>query len=343
VRTISVIIPAYNRARELCNAIDSALAQTHPPLEIIIVDDGSTDDSRSVIERIAAANPSVRVIRHDANRGAIQALNTGLQIARARYVYFGAADDWVLPGFFERAIGMLEAYPEAGLFCSDAVLVDGHSSRPFALRPPVQPAYRTGLMSAKQTERLLRRIDNWIMTSSTVFRRDCITRSGGIDESLGPFGDGYLARKIALTHGFLYAPEICSCSTRAAGSYSQRTALDIDFAQRALRLIPERLAADPVFPDWYPRLFENRWRFATSRVALEADTVEDRLIVAMGGRTLLDRNVLQALPKILGRRAARLPVLAWLWLRLRPTSLMGLARTAIARRFRPSVATKLSR
>lgn len=98
--TISVVIPAYNAASTIAAAIESALAQTRPPDEIIVVDDGSKDDTASVVERFGTA---VRLVRQ-ANAGCGQARNTGVREARGSWLAFLDADDTWLPTKLERQV-----------------------------------------------------------------------------------------------------------------------------------------------------------------------------------------------------------------------------------------------
>jgi hypothetical protein len=167
-----------------------------------------------------------------------------------------------------------------------------------------------------------------------VFRRVALTRAGGFDRLLGSFADGMLARKIALSSGFYYAPQVVATWVVFSNSVSRRTALDPAHAQQALEAVPARLAADPGFPEWYPGLFQDRWRFATSRLALEADPIDFQLLASMGARDRADRIVLIGICPLLPRPLARLTALGWLWFRLRPTSLTGLLRTALAFRLK---------
>jgi glycosyltransferase involved in cell wall biosynthesis len=332
--TLSVVLPNYNHGTVIARALEALLDQECPADEIVVVDDGSTDDSRDVIGRFVAKAASVRVLLNDQNQGVIPALIRGLEAAGGRYVYFAAADDWVMPGFFKLAVEMLEENPKLGLFCGEAVLRDGRSNEPFGIRPAVRPVTHAGPVTPQAACRLLKRTDNWILTGSTVFRRDAIIVAGGFDQHLGAFADGMLARKIALSSGFYYAPHVVATWVVFQQSVSRRTALDPVQAQHALEAVPARLAADPVFPRWYPRVFQNRWRFATSRLALEAQPIDYSLLSTMGARTRLDRIVLAKFCPHLHHKLARLTALAWLWFRLRPTTLTGLVRTALAFRLK---------
>ena len=132
---LSVILPNYNHGRYLPRALDALLSQDYPAKEIIVVDDCSTDGSRDIVERYAARFPSVRLLANARNFGVIATLSRGLNEARQQYVYFGAADDFVMPGFFSAAINMLQVHPRAGLFCGEVNLVDGHSGRRWVRAP----------------------------------------------------------------------------------------------------------------------------------------------------------------------------------------------------------------
>jgi glycosyltransferase involved in cell wall biosynthesis len=95
--TVSVVIPTFNRAGLVVNAIESALSQTHSPLEVIVVDDGSTDDTCSVLERYRSDH-RVRLARHATNMGPSAAKNTGLELVQGDWVGILDSDNELLPG-----------------------------------------------------------------------------------------------------------------------------------------------------------------------------------------------------------------------------------------------------
>jgi succinoglycan biosynthesis protein ExoO len=101
---VSVLVPAYNAASSIESAIQSALSQTMPDLEIVVVDDGSTDDTRSVVEDLARNDPRVRVIVHEENRGTSRAVNLAIDSARGAWVSQLDADDRWLPQRLERLL-----------------------------------------------------------------------------------------------------------------------------------------------------------------------------------------------------------------------------------------------
>lgn len=330
--TLSVVLPNYNHGKLISRALNALLAQERAPDEIIVIDDGSTDDSVRLIEQFAAEAPSIHVLLGPNNRGVAATLQSGLQAARGKYLYFAAADDFVLPGFFALALDRLEADAKVGFFCGEAMLVDGRNNRPLAVRPAVRPMLRAGRVEAARVEQLLRSTDNWILTGSTVFRRGCVVWAGGFDERLGSFADGFLARKIALRYGFIFEPKIVATWVVFPDSVSRRTALELQRAQHMLDVVPNLIATDPGFPGWYADAFRARWRFSTCRLALQADRIDRELVLAMGGQSAQERARLEKMMALPGRKLARLVILAYLWYRLRPITLTALLRTMLAMR-----------
>jgi glycosyltransferase involved in cell wall biosynthesis len=330
--TLSVILPNYNHARFVGRALTALLAQERAADEIIVIDDGSTDHSVRVIDEFAARAPTIRVLYNDKNVGVIATLQRGLEAARGKYVYFAASDDWVFPGFFALALRRLEAAPGVGLFCGEAMLVDGQSNRPFAVRPAVRPRMSAGPIDPADVIELLQSTDNWILTGSAVFRRECVIWAGGFDPRLSSFADGFVARKIALRYGFYFEPKIVASWVVFPDSVSRRTASDLERSKYILNEIPGMIAADSGFPSWYAAAFRDRWRFAACRLALQADPIDRAMVLELGAGSAADKTKFETILALLPRQAARLVILAWLWYRLRPTSLMALFRTMLAMR-----------
>lgn len=108
IERISVIIPAYNAEQSLATAVDSALAQS-TPLEVIVADDGSTDNTAEVAR---SYGNRIHYIKQT-NQGQGSARNAGLSVAQGEFIAFLDADDYWLPGFLERCVHFLNQYPEA--------------------------------------------------------------------------------------------------------------------------------------------------------------------------------------------------------------------------------------
>ena len=115
---VSVIIPTYDRADCVTRAIDSALAQTHADVEVIVVDDGSTDDTAALVRDTYAGEPRVRYTRQE-NRGVSAARNRGIRLARGAYMALLDSDDAWEPFKLELQLACLDAFPDAGMVWTD--------------------------------------------------------------------------------------------------------------------------------------------------------------------------------------------------------------------------------
>ena len=331
--TLSVVLPNYNHGRLIARAVTALLAQERPPDEIVIVDDGSTDDSLQVIKSLAAGSSIIRVLANPTNEGATAALSRGLAACRGKYLYFAAADDWVLPGFFATAVPILESHPEAGFVCGESYLISGRTGERLGVRPIVRPSNRMRYFSPAMAAALLRRADNWILTGSTIFVRDRTVAAGGLPSDLGSFADGYLGRKVALMHGFCFVPRLMATWQVFDDSISRETASDPAEAQRVLTNALGRFARDPVFPDWYGALFRRRLQFGIARLAIAARPVNQAILSQAATRSRADRVFLSAMARLPAWPPVRAILLAWLWLRLWPMNPMLILRSAIWRYF----------
>jgi glycosyltransferase involved in cell wall biosynthesis len=112
---VSVIIPVYNRAGMLREAVESAISQTYRPIELIIVDDGSTDDTAQVADELTAQNPQVIRAIHQSNTGPGLAREAGRLSACGEFIQYLDSDDLLLPGKFEKQTAGLRAHPECGV------------------------------------------------------------------------------------------------------------------------------------------------------------------------------------------------------------------------------------
>jgi glycosyltransferase involved in cell wall biosynthesis len=328
---ISVVLPNYNHGRYIKRAIDALLAQDFTPDEILVVDDASTDDSRAILEKIALASPRVRVFENEKNEGFVRAQQRALAVAKGKYISLAAADDWVLPGFFSLAVETLESCPQAGLFTGDSILVDGLSGRFLSVRPIVMPSFRAGYISPRRVQAMLASSDNWILTGASLIRADAIKAGGNLDKELGTFADGYLVRKIALTRGYCYAPRLVAYWSIFSISQSRVAALDPARSTALRELAKAKIAADPVFPAWYPARLAARWRFAAARLALQEGQTGLPAVIDLGVLNKLDRNVIGVILAIAKGRLGRLGATVWLFLRFRPYRLHEVAATFLFR------------
>ena len=132
---VSFVVPCYNYGWCVSQAIDSLLEQTYKELEVIVVDDGSTDNTPEVLRRYAE-HPRVRLIRHQHNMGHIRSYNEGLGLARGRYLGLLSADDFCLRSdAVERQVACFEAHPSVGFVYSSVAFADRHGRPVWVKRP----------------------------------------------------------------------------------------------------------------------------------------------------------------------------------------------------------------
>jgi hypothetical protein len=112
---VSVVIPCYNYARYLPEAVDSVLSQSGASVDIIIVDDASTDESASVAAGYCRRDNRVQLIRHEQNAGPVVTFNDGLEQARGEFLVRLDADDLLTPGSLQRAVAVARQFPSVGL------------------------------------------------------------------------------------------------------------------------------------------------------------------------------------------------------------------------------------
>ena len=174
---VSVVIACYNMARYLPAAVVSVLGQTHQPVEVLVVDDGSTDDPHGALGPLLA-DPRVHFERIP-NSGQPKAKNTGIRAARGAFVAFLDADDLWLPDKLERQLPLF-ANPRGGVVYSDHQNIDPAGR----LLPTSCPVPRTG----RVTNALF--IENFITGMTAIVRRECFDTAGLFDEDI-PMGIDY--------------------------------------------------------------------------------------------------------------------------------------------------------
>jgi glycosyltransferase involved in cell wall biosynthesis len=180
---VTVVIPCYNQAHFLTEAIESVLSQSYPNFEVVVVDDGSTDDTSEVASRYPQ---KVRLIRQE-NRGLSGARNTGIGHASGEYVVFLDADDRLLPKALEVGIEQLEAHPECAFVSGHCRWISGDGS-PLA-------GWKQDRVEGDPYVELLRGCP--IFVPAVTYRRSVFESVGGFDTSFKASEDYDLYYRIA--------------------------------------------------------------------------------------------------------------------------------------------------
>jgi glycosyltransferase involved in cell wall biosynthesis len=209
---VSVVIPTFNCARFLDSAIRTVLAQTYKDFEVIVVDDGSTDETRDVVVQYRA---KVHYL-YQINRGLSSARNLGLSAASGEFFAYLDADDMWYPDKLERQVTFLDAHKECGLVHSDTTIID-EMDRVIHLR--FNQETQRKVPSGYCTMDLLQR--SHIQIPTILERRDIIERVGNFDERLKGVQD-YLHWILVAMEGtaFGYIDEPLAMYRWRAGSLS---------------------------------------------------------------------------------------------------------------------------
>ena len=183
---ISVVIPVYNGTKYIQIAIDSVLEQTYSNYEIIVVDDGSTDDTR---QKLQLYQDRVRYVYQE-NRGSAAARNVGISISKGELIAFLDADDfWATPEKLAKQVAYFNNNPSLGCINTGWKIVDGAGKH----IKTVQPWYKAPKLD----------LETWlkkkcVRTSAMVFRREWLERVGGFDEQLRQSQDVDLILRLSL-------------------------------------------------------------------------------------------------------------------------------------------------
>ncbi|MBE0530597.1 MAG: glycosyltransferase family 2 protein [Rhodospirillales bacterium] len=294
---MSAVIPTYNRGSVIGRAIASVRAQTYPAIEIIVVDDGSTDDTPARLEGLAG--PSLKVFHTAVNGGASAARNRGIAEARGELIAFLDADDEWLPDKTARQVARFAELPEnvGVVYCGIREMS--------AAWPPIDrpPRHRGDLFETL-------RVVNVLRTSGVMVRRPVFDAIGGFDTALPARHDWDLWLRIARRYAVDFIPDV-------GVHYHFGAADQLSYRARTVFLANARI--------------HKRYnRAAPSRRALGAHlALQSRELLALGRRRLAARYALGGLMRLPSH-----PVSRWVLKRLLEDRLRG-AKAAVARLARP--------
>ncbi len=166
---VSIVMPVHNRSRYVDGAIASVLAQSFRDFELIIWDDGSTDDTPAICDRLADADPRVRVF-HEPRRTTAPAMKLALAHARGRFLGWVDSDDLLLPGALEQTVAHLAAHPACGMVYTDHVIMNDRGERGAVGRRCSIPYSPTRLLV------------DFMTFHFRLIRREAFDLAGGIDD-----------------------------------------------------------------------------------------------------------------------------------------------------------------
>ncbi|MCB0325813.1 MAG: glycosyltransferase, partial [Bdellovibrionales bacterium] len=179
---LSIVLPVYNHARFLREAIESVLRPSQYPLELIVINDGSTDPAVEDILRAYESRPGVRVLRHP-NRGLARTLNRGFAEAQGSLLGWTSADNRYLPGALDRMADFLVANPGIGLVYANVQLIDetGLPAKASSYRPQDQDPAETSVLLLPHAADTLDALNDNFVNACVLFRADCAYLAGPLE------------------------------------------------------------------------------------------------------------------------------------------------------------------
>ncbi|NQN91012.1 glycosyltransferase family 2 protein [Streptococcus suis] len=189
---ISIIIPNFNRGHLLKEVLESVLNQTYQPLEIVVVDDASTDNSIAIIQNLQKSIPNLLLIQQEINSGANACRNLGVDHAKGEYIAFLDSDDYFLPDKLEKQLKVFNQYPEVGF------VVTGFGAKTVQVLPE-------GIIPLKETI-----FQNNLGGFSTLMvKKSLFLEVGGLDQSLPSCQDWDLFLKLlTVSKGYKVAEDL---------------------------------------------------------------------------------------------------------------------------------------
>ena len=236
---LSVIIPNYNHAEYLPRSLGAILDQPVQPLEILVMDDASTDNSVEVIENLVRQHPHVRLHRNERNLGVVPNINRGIDLARGDYVLSAAADDEIVPGFLEKSLRLLAQHPQAALSATISDFREAHTGLNWLWGVGIAnaPSY---LSPARMVE-LEKQGKFFIPPNSVIMKRSALQEVGRFIPELKFCCDWYAMTVAAFRHGMCFVPEPLAICHVQPNSYYHRVRRDETEYRKTLEELLRRL------------------------------------------------------------------------------------------------------
>lgn len=321
---LTIVLPTYNHAHYIAQSLDSVFAQTQLPDRVLLLDDGSTDNTAEVVRPYLDRVPRIDYIRMPSNRGVIAMLNAGLDMTETEFVLFLAADDMLAPEAVAQSLAALNKSPQAAVCGMFAQLID-ETGLPMRRPRDFDFGDRPRFVAPDECLARLYRDGGLFGGNGTTYRTALLKSAGGFSSDLLSFCDGFRIQDLALRYGVCVVPAALAFWRQRKTSYAAIGRSQPDVSLAILEAVRTK-SKDPraVFPPNYSARLEKRLRFAAVLAALTADHPDLAIVKkAMGPTGGLWPGLLTRLRLFAGPRLAA----AALALYLRPFDIVpGLLR-----------------
>lgn len=173
MRLVTVLLPVYNGEKYLAQSLNGVLGQSYPELEILVLNDGSTDGSRAIASNYAARDPRIKIIDFKENVGLIRVLNEGIHASSGEYLArIDSDDEWIDPDKIKKQVDYLENNPDCALVGTNAVVIDADGKI-------------VGKFEYAESDENIRKkilIKNQFVHSAVVMRKNAVLQCGAYDK-----------------------------------------------------------------------------------------------------------------------------------------------------------------
>ncbi|MBA3066766.1 glycosyltransferase [bacterium] len=236
--TLSAYMANYNHAQYVGEALESIVSQSFRPMELIMVDDASTDNSVEIIEKFVRKYSFVHLIRNKKNIGSFLSTILALNSTSGEYVIGLASDDKFLPNLFEKQMNILTQYPKAGMCCTDTRTIWEHSGVVIENKRGFSnvPCY----ISPEEMVKIMKKKIVYISGFAAMIKRSVLIEIG-TNRELKWSSDRFYALVIALRYGFCYVPEPLALYRQQLESYGTSGLKDKNGNKKVIENILELL------------------------------------------------------------------------------------------------------
>ncbi|OQW46786.1 MAG: hypothetical protein A4S09_02435 [Proteobacteria bacterium SG_bin7] len=217
---LAVVIPNFNHAHYLSDSLNSLMNQTRPPDRIIVVDDASTDNSIAVLEESRKRYGCIDIIRNEKNFGVVASTMRGLEAVTEEFVFMMAADDILMPTFFEESLALLMQNPQANLCVAHSAFLIGKNID--SNNRIKKPCENSQYLSPDRVLKALQEKKLWIPGHTAVYRTHAFRNEGAYIPELKWYSDWFLVYSMALRKGLCYIPEPLAAFRLLHESYSAK-------------------------------------------------------------------------------------------------------------------------
>lgn len=259
--TVTIAMSNYNQARYLPESLGGIFGQNRPADKVLVIDDGSTDNSVDVIREWQAKHKNLRLIRNPTNIGLQASIRRIMPLIATDCLVWAASDDVLLPAFLEKSMRLLERHPDAGLCFSELTVLKGDSGvrQPFALEPSVAYIYDfsdlPSYMPPAAVHARMKRSYFAPSGNTVVVRRAALLACGGFPAALEWHSDWFAFNVVAARFGACVVPETLALIRQREDSYSASGMRGAHIQRPVVAAMLDRIESDD-FAD-IRRIFRN--------------------------------------------------------------------------------------